>query len=306
MKICFNMSGVGLANNGGSRTLIRCAETLTNLGYDAFFWSGKSRYTWHDAKIKLVSSKTPPKCDVLIATGANSYESTASFSGLRAAYVRGLELWKAKESRLLELFRKMDVVFVNSEWQKCYLEGHNIASILQYPGIDDWFFVKNPDELPNRVGIGALCNTRHKTKKSKDIDALINSYGLPIHQLNKDIKRPTREQLNNWYNRLGIWFSPSELEGLHNPPYEAILAGCVVVATNAVRGGTSDYVIHDKTGLVYQAGNLTEAATYINRLVRDTSYRLRLWKNANDLVRTKFGTRDVRMAEFAQRLKEQL
>ena len=94
MKICFSMKGVGLANNGGSRTLVRCAEALRALGHDAFFYTGKSHYTWHKADIKCIGGDKPPPCDVLIATGANSVDSVTRYAGKRAYYVRGLELWK--------------------------------------------------------------------------------------------------------------------------------------------------------------------------------------------------------------------
>ncbi len=295
------MRGVGLANNGGSRTLIRCAETLCELGHDAFFHTGKSYYTWHKADIKCIGGKDHPPCDVSIATGANSYEHVARYSGgPRVAYVRGLELWKAKEARLLELFRKMDHIFVNSEWLLAYMKQHGIEATLQYPGIDWGWFCPQPLKKQH---IGALRNQRHKTKRHVDIDALELQLGMPILQLNRHIKRPTPEKLNAWYNTMRVWFAPTELEGLHNPPQEAAMTGCVIVATDHPRGGMQDYVVHEQTGLLYPARDIRAAAEAVLRVLHDENLRQRLQRGMMELLVKKLGTREERMAEFVSRLR---
>jgi hypothetical protein len=296
------MRGVGLANNGGSRTLVRCVETLRELGHKAFFHCGRSRYTWHPAKIECIGGETHPPCDVTIATGINSVRSVARYTSarLQTYYVRGLELWKATEATLLRSFRAVDRVFVNSQWLYAYMREYGISVMLQYPGLDPHWFHLVPRV---RAGAGALRNNRHATKRNGDIDFLERQLDQPIQQLNRHIKRPTPERLNNWYNGLKVWFAPTELEGLHNPPIEAALAGCALVCTDHPRSGMQDYAIHEQTALVYPARDIDTAARYVSRLLRDESLRQRLNTNMVELLHAKFGTRAERMREFVTRLE---
>lgn len=302
MIICFNMSGVGLANNGGSRTLIRCVEVLRELGHDAFFHSGKSYYTWHKADIKLVGGKKHPRCDVSIATGINSVKAVHRFTkGHRAYYVRGLELWKANEEKLLKSFRSVDHVFVNSEWLYTYMRENGISVTLQYPGLDwHWF----TDLHQPRAGVGAMMHNKHRTKRSADAVEVERLLGLQVWYLNRHIKHPDSPTLNVWYNRLKVWLAPTELEGLHNPPMEASLAGCALVCTDHPRNGMNDYVVDGETALVYPARDMRAAADCVRRLLDDDDLRQRLNHNMVELLRRKIGTREERMREFATRLEQ--
>ena len=301
MHICFNMSGVGLANNGGSRTLIRCAEVLSALGHDVFFHSGPSYYTWHKADIKLLSGREHPKCDVSIATGINSVKTVQQFTkGRRAYYVRGLELWKASEEKLLTSFRAVDKVFVNSEWLLHHMHHRGVEAVLQYPGLDwDWF----TDLGDKRAGVGAMMHNRHRTKRSDDAVAVEERLGIPIWYLNRHIKHPDSPTLNAWYNKLKVWFAPTELEGLHNPPMEAALAGCALVCTDHPRNGMSDYALNEQTALVYPARDVTAATQCVQRLLDDEELRQRLNANMVELLRDKVGTRRERMREFVECLR---
>lgn len=303
MRICFNVRHVGLANNGGSRTLIRCAETLRELGHDAFLYVGTNTYSWHKHNAKLIKTKEHPECDVTIATGYNSWPDVARYTkAKRCWYIRGFELWKAKEAKLLNAFKQIPNLFVNSQWLCDYLKSHNISSTVQYPGLDtDWF---KPLGLA-RSGVGALMHNIHKTKRSCDALTLKTEYNIPIKLLNKDIKKPNPEQLNNWYNGLLVWFAPTELEGLHNPPIEAALAGCALVCTDHERSGMQDYAINGETALVYPARDLVKARECIELLLADEDLRVKLNKNLVDLITTKFGTRSTRMVEFCERLKNE-
>lgn len=301
MKICFSMAGVGLANNGGSRTLIRCVETLRKLGYDAFFHSGPHHYTWHKPKIKLVGGKEHPKCDVTIATGINSFDTVTRYKqAKRTAYIRGLETWKVSEAKLIEKFKRLPHVFVNSEWLLRYMQSHDIPATLQYSGLDtEWFC----DLGGERAGVGALMHNKHLTKRSKDAVKLEERLGMSFQYLNKHIKHPNSPTLNKWYNKLKVWFAPTELEGLHNPPMEAALAGCALVCTDHPRSGMSDYAIHGETALVYPARDLKKAGEYIQELLVDEYLRSRLQRRMVELLRDKIRTRPEQMGIFAERMK---
>ena len=301
MNICFNVYAVGLANNGGSRTLIRCAETLNSLGHYAFFHSGKSRYTWHKHAVQLVAGKDHPKCDVTIATGYNSWKTVAAYrSALQCYYVRGLELWKTQESNLIKSFTAIPNIFVNSVWLQTYMRDNGISAHLQYPGLDTDLFFVNQDT--GRAGVGSLMHNKHKTKRSKDALDIASRLDEKMLFLNKDIKSPNPSALNKWYNGLKVWFAPTELEGLHNPPIEASLAGCALVCTDHPRSGMQDYAIHEQTALVYPSRNLDKAVEYVNRLLSDDKLRKELNSNMLKLLSDKFGSRASQMTQFVSKL----
>lgn len=308
LKVCFNMSGVGLANNGGSRTLIRCAEAMRENGVDVFFHSGPSRYTWHQADITLKGGKHHPECDISIATGINSVSTVSRYKNarLRTYYVRGFELWKADEAKLLDSYLAVDHVFVNSQWLYDYMRLHSIPATLQYSGIDyQWFRDLHPAigrGIPPRQYVGAMMHNKHKTKRSVDALELEKRLGQPIKFLNRDIKHPDSPTLNSWYNTIKVWFAPTELEGLHNPPMEAGLAGCALVCSDAPRGGMSDYAIHNETALVYPARDIDIAEQYVRKLLADEELRRYLAGNLRHYVCKKIGSRNDRMREFYERL----
>ncbi len=300
MRIVFNFAKTGMANNGGTRTLVRCAEGLAAHGHHVIMFCGSPRYTWHKPEGLTFAWPHHPECDVSIATGYGSWKSVASKHPCNQAYyVRGLELWSAREHELLKSFKTIPNIFVNSEWLLKYMKKHGVEATLQYSGMDTEWFMNTGHK---RSGVGALRNNRHKTKREGDIDGLEKILGLDIQQLNRHIKRPDSTTLNKWYNKLKVWFAPTELEGLHNPPMEAALAGCALVCTDHKRSGMSDYAIHGKTALIYPARDLEVAAKHVHTLLDSEDLRRDLNMGLVSLIHSKIGTRSQRMAEFADRL----
>ena len=121
--------------------------------------------------------------------------------------------------------------------------------------------------------------------------------------LNHNIKNPTPEQQNDWYNNIKVWYSPSELEGLHNPPIEAGLAGCALLCSDHKMSGTQDYAINGETALVYPAGNLKVAAKYLGKLMSDDGLRKQLNLSLVSLLNTKIGTRENNMKKLIETIK---
>lgn len=295
MKIVFNLDRVGLGNNGGSRTIIRCAETLSELGATVILY-GINQYTWHKAKNIIFKTRgSIPECDVIIATGFHSVPSTiVSKAKRKLYYIRGLELWQATEQNLLKSFRQLECI-VNSKWLLQYFKQHQIFTHLIYPGLDtDWF--KNLNQI--RSGFGALYSNRHKTKRHADATNVGKRIGIRPKMLNIDIKNANPIEMNQWYNQLKIWFAPTELEGLHNPPIEAALSGCALVCTNYERAGMSDYAIHDETALIYDARDLKLASEYVKRLLNDEADRDRLNQGLIQLLKKRIGTREYNMEKL--------
>lgn len=298
-KIVFDLHNTGLGNNGGSKTIIRCAETLQNLGCEVKIYSNiPNKYSWGIIKVKIINYI--PENFVIFATGYYSMSHVLSRSQYAETYIymRGHELWNAKEDELLRLYAKFKPghCIVNSEWLQKMLETHGIKSNLIYPGIDNSFYILPDKERKNKFG--ALYSERHKTKRHKDALKVSKLSGFSVKLLNKNIVNPTENKLNKWYNQFKVWFAPTELEGLHNCPIEASLAGCAVVCSDHPRNGMSDYAKHQETALVYPARDLDTASKYIIQLMEDEELRLKLNQGMIELLKNKIKTRKENMIEL--------
>lgn len=297
MRIVFNVLKVGLGNNGGSKTLVRCAEILKELGNDVVIASQGNNYTWNKIKVPIVSSL--PKADVVVATGFGSVKSTVQSSiPKKFYYIRGFEIWRASEKQLLNSFKSLRCI-VNSEWLVRYFKKKKIHCDLVYPGID---FDLYPCDIPV-VGredvVGGLFHTKHKTKRHDDVVYIAHRLGVRCVMLNRDIKNPKPGELSKFYNSIKVWISPSELEGLHNCPMEASLCGCGLVATDHAKGGTLDYAIHEETCLRYESRDLDMATSYVEKLLRDNSEREKLQSDMKKVLYNKIGSKMYNMTKMA-------
>ena len=299
MKIVFNLHDVGLGNNGGTRTVIKCAEVMATLGHKVILYTNvPSAYTWHSpVGIKILVQNSPPSCHAVIATGYYSVKSTLKTKAdKKFYYIRGFENWNATEHELFKTYRSLNCI-VNNTWMHKYLSKYKIKSRLIYQGLDfDKFYIL--DDVKKRKRIGSLYSERHQTKRHIDAISVNNIVGYKLRMLNKDIINPTEQKLNRWYNKSSVWFAPTELEGLHNPPMEASLAGCGLVCTDHERNGMFDYAIHNETALIYPTRNIKIAAKYVKKLIEDESLRLKLNKSMIKLLKNKIGSREHNMGMF--------
>jgi hypothetical protein len=299
MRIIFNLHNVGLGNNGGSRTLVKCAETLSKMGNDVVLHSNqKSRYRWHsiDKGVTMSLSGKIPNGDVVVATGYGSVKSTVK-SNIKKKfyYIRGFELWNAKRKNLLSSYRSLNCI-VNSSWLMEYLKENNIHSDVVYSGLDfDTYYNKNEDRDDI---IGGLFSKRHKTKRHSHVINISNLCNKKLLMLGKDCRNRPFSEINDFYNKIKVWVSTSELEGFHNPPTEASMCGCALVCTDHLRSGAGDYAINNETALMYSPGDMEFASNNVNLLLSDDKLRLRLIENMNKLLLSKIGNRKKNMKIF--------
>lgn len=301
MRIVFNLNQVGLANNGGCRTIIKCAETLSELGHEALLFTNVNKYTWHRIKVPVV--KRFPKCDALIATGIKSCWDTLNRKAeVKLYYIRGFEKWMASKKDLIRSYEQLPCI-VNSSWLQEYLLGYGVQSQVIYPGLDfEQFYLETPTSDRANI-IGALFHSRHKTKRHKDAVSVAKKLGCKLVMLNKDVCNPNPDRLRKYYNSVKVWFSPSELEGLHNPPMEAALCGAVVVATDHYRSGTSDYVKNNNTALTYPARDINEACSKVRLLFEDEQTVIRLQKAMKEKLQTVIGDRKTNMTKLVKHIQ---
>jgi hypothetical protein len=289
----FNLHNVGLGNNGGSRTLIRSAETLQELGVDTCFYSNTpNNYTWHRFDVPVI--RKPIKCDVIVATGYGSVAETLRYKcDKKFYYIRGFELWQASVNRLLKSYRSLKCI-VNSEWLQKILLNNHIKSELIYPGLD---FDDMSNDINDSRTLGGLYHSRHTTKRHTDIIAVAKHLGCKCLLLNRDLQNGSPQQVRDFYHTTGVWMAPTELEGLHNPPMEACLHGNVLVRTDHAKCGMEDYS-NTSNSLIYRARDIVGAAECVKQLLDDVVLRKKLRAAMVTVLQHKIGTRQKNMTRL--------
>jgi len=325
MKIIFSVLNTGLGNNGGSKTIIESANTLVNLGHEVYILdSGKSMYTWGPIKaqhIKLKTKRDIPDVDVIVSTGFKSVRATVRLPkrcGKQFTYIRGWELWKMSVQQIIEEVLKAPTIkIVNSIGLQQKLKSLGFESYIIRPGNDFNSIYPMVSRTPNVV-LGGLYHTKHKTKRSGWIihtaKALKSKYtniqlwmfgadsdpNIPV--IDKYLYQPNKIKKASFYNGITVWLAPSELEGLHIPPQEAMLAECVVVTTDAPLSGTSDYISHEKTGLVAK-NDIFSFVAQVERLIRDPLLRSKISKNGRKMI-IDLGSRETNMQKMVKLFEE--
>lgn len=312
MKIIFNLINCGLGNNGGSATIVKSANVLKDLGHNVIIVDNVPiAYKWSEIKVehKIVKNeKEIPDADVIIATGYATVESTLKADkgcGKKFHYIRGWETWKFSEDYIIKNILNVPTVkIVNSLCLKNKLNKYGIDSFIIRPGHDfEDFYPKGNREKSdyNNIIIGGLYNEGKKrsgkrTKwifdvcnllldKEHDIKFSLWMFGTEktIPPFPRFIKRayfdnPPIDIKNSLYNSIDIWIAPTELEGLHIPPAEAMLTECAVVGTNTEMSGMEDYLINGGTGIVTN-NDINSFYNGVKELVRNKELRLQLGKN---------------------------
>jgi glycosyltransferase involved in cell wall biosynthesis len=306
MKIIFDLRSVGLGNNGGSLTLIKSGNTLTQMGHDVtFIDSGKNQHTWVPllAKHKIVRSKNQiPIADFIIATGYKSVIETLISplsAGVKCHWIRGWETWQYSEDKIVkDILQTQTVKLVNGICLQKKLKSYGIDSYLVRPGYD--FDSISPLNIRNKkeeIILGGLNKQgRHANSKRtawlfETAKVLKRKYGDKIKfwmfgmdalpsttVVDHYVKNPTSKEKNRIYNNVDIWMAPSMLEGLHMPPAEAMITECAVVGTNAEMSGTEDYLVHNETGIVTN-NDVVSFIKGVEKLVLDKKSRTIFGRN---------------------------
>ena len=322
MYLVFNCLETGLANNGGSRTLIHCQRVLRELGHKVDIIATADRFTWFE-HIKAIK-RIPPNVDWVIATACSSVKSTLqSHCKNKAWYIRAHETWHPKfnEDKLIQLYKNPNILkIVNSIWQKEFLESFGVNCHLVYQGVDLHLWHNLRFRETNKIPvIGCMYSTQSRKQwcnfvilnKILGKDFKYIAYGnkhpdlIPKADknfLNTYLCQPDIDTLNHLYSMCDVWFAPTNSEGLHNPPMEASLCGCIICCSDAERNGMSDYAISDYSAMIYPDNDISVAAQYIREFVKYKHFA----DNAAEIIRTKINTREHNMKKFAKILKDNI
>jgi len=265
MKICFvanDKKWGGLANNGGSKTIIKSAQTLANLGHETDIVSNVDKFTWFNHKKTI--HKIPKDTDVVIAVSVSEIDNVINDSPKKARkfwWARALETWRMREKKIVEKARKINLI-TNSTWLHKLFGSYGIQNEMVWPGVDLEFW-ENREKPTDCCNIGFLYHEFHKTKRYDLCVKLMekmyrNDYysfgvGVPkdkrcLDQYKTHLDQPGWKLIRVLYQTCHIWFAPTELDSFHNPPPEANLCGCLIVCNRKPSNGMIDYAT-DETAM---------------------------------------------------------
>jgi len=329
MKIIFDLRKVGLGNNGGSSTLMKSGNMLQKLGHDVYFIdSSINKHTWEELDaphLIIKNTKTIPDADCIIATGYKSVGETVRAPkrcGVKLHWIRAWETWQYSEPDIVKhVLNAPTIKIVNSICLQQQLKKYKVESYIVRPGYD--FDLYHPtgkrDSVHGKIIVGGLYREgvhgrRKRTEwlfntarvlKGKYNNVLFYLFGSEIPPTNSLIdyylRQPTTEDKNEFYNSVHIWMAPTESEGLHLPPAEAMMTGCPVVATDAPLSGTQDYLVHNHTGIVTD-NNIDSFIDGVLALYHNREFSKSLGLNAVKKIE-ELGDRKANMIKFVQLLE---
>jgi hypothetical protein len=308
INILFNASKCGLGNNGGTKTIIRSAETLQGMGHNVVIYTTNNKYSWHKIKVPISFANSWMGSDyheVVVSVWELQYVSAIMFmeTSMRNKVVwwcRGWEKWVKGEKWLIHhaknFVKKGGRIIVNSSWlidqfkEKCGIDVE-----LCYAGLDLDVFNMPEVDIGRRV-IGFMKYHRHKTKRSDlmfKLNESRNKHGWSTSEIN--IKSGLSNiDLKKYYKFCSAWFSPTNLEGFHNVAAEANLCGCLVYCNRTESNGMGDYATEETAMRHSTWGEFMEGLKK-----PDFSKVLKM----QNVLKNKIGSREKNMKRFVGLLK---
>lgn len=298
----------GLQNNGGSRTILLSAKVLQQLGHNVNVVAVCDKFTWF--KHIKVRKTVPKNTDICIAISISDVgHIMKNVKDCRLAYwARPIEFWQKDEHVALNILskfvRKRDgLIMCNSGWQVEWLNKYAVNSNLLFAGIDynKWL---NKRMLKYRK-YHICCQYSDKSRKRwEDFRKLRRKLGDKFKYvgfgsknckdkfLDKYIKNPTHDELQNMYNDSVYFFAPNRFEGFYNCAAEAALCGCIVMRSNYSTNGMFDWADTDHTLTFYTIGDAVDKIKKYDGV--------RLYKNLRKHIKSVVGTREKNMKRLVE------
>ena len=304
----------GLANNGGSATILKMVAHLRKLGHQADVVTqhkDKFHFFRHPKPIRHI----PKDADVCIAVSSNDIKPMLARMPKRAKpfyWARLLDApAKISEEKLIKYASRVKTL-VNSEGLRDWFAERGVPTSICYQGVDveDW-----ADDFRgvSKPTVGFLVSTK-KRKHFDVVKDIVRGLGSEYDYIGYGAKadqdrctmgftarnflyfkvNQRRDELCHMYSSVDIWCATSTQEGLHNPPMEAALCGSAVVYPDAPMAGCSDHCIDGETAWRYRAKDAQDACRAIRQADRS--------RNAahKKMILEKIGSREM----AAERLLE--
>ena len=311
MNILFNASQCGLGDNGGTKTIIRCAETLQDMGHRVQIYAKTNKYTWHKPGVTIKDNDWYGGNDEF--TGAYCWDKEILVSVWEVEqnmkwhrdnlidhrtrdfwYMRGWEKWVHGEDWLISQIKKFvsagGRIIVNSSWLMDKLLRMGIDCALCYSGLDlDFWYVQKQKGWSY---IGYLAKGKHGTKHYDICERIHNETALRTIELEPKLGY---SELKSFYNNCMLWLAPTELEGFHQCLAEANLCGCLVVCNRMPSNGMGDYAT-DETAMRYDTWD-----ELISCIENPDFSKVPLMQK---VLREKIGNREENMRKFIKILED--
>jgi glycosyltransferase involved in cell wall biosynthesis len=276
-------------------------------------WSRRIRQIdWHeiDPRIRMhyvsdLSASHIPDADVVVATAwwtaiyVNSYPSA---KGKKHYFIQNYEIFDGPSPMVDATWRFPIKKAVISSWlaDKAKELGVPASEVTYVPyGFDHqkYSIIEPLASRPRRVvmlyhaapwkkclaGIEALELAHEFNQETQAV--LFGTFTRP-RQLPSWIayeRSPSQNQLvRDIYNRASVYLCPSEFEGWHLPPAEAVACGCTIVSTDI--GGVRDYAIDGQTALLAALGDTLGLATCVTALLDNNQLRLSLGNACREVL----------------------
>lgn len=331
MIITINTQNVGCGDNGGTATLFHSANILNRLGHHVNVVSDiENRFTWFklDGPQFIYTHRDDyPDADVIMATGVGSVDRVLRVPKARGAkfwWIRAHETWIARPEDLFSRYRNPRLrKMVNSEGLKDFIwKETGVNAAVMRPGQD--FDVFRPTRERDWTGegdlvIGSLYTERPSKRfkqipyviaglRSRGIECKLRLFGTWETPMGLDydeyLEKPSPDDLRELYNGVDFWLAPSRTEGLHIPPQEAMLCGCVVIGAVGELNGTNDYIDDGATGFLVKEPD--ETIEILTRFAEDEGFRAEVAEvsNAGRESIKSFGDRKFNMELMVEHFKK--
>ena len=195
MDIIFNCLDSGLGNNGGSRTIVRSANTLKKMGHNVCILNpprkninkldspnNTTAYNWDMINVPVISEGWGSiHADVILATAFASVKTTMetpNHCGIKAHWLRGFETWRHSEGWIIKnVLNQPTIKIVNSICLQNKLKEYNVESKIVRPGYDFHEIYPIDIRKENKViTIGGLYSqgSKRKSKRTDWIFEVVN------------------------------------------------------------------------------------------------------------------------------------
>lgn len=241
MNIVFYAASSGLGNNGGSRTILKSAQTLRDMGHTVDIVAGVDRFTYFDHPPAV--GHIPAHTDVVIAVSWMDVESMhKDWPGPCAWWLRNWDTHRLTEPEICRL-AAVQPTCVNGEFIQRRFRRAGIESEVVYQGIDFDMWIATDRPRGRMVGTIQRGEQRYRYCDFERL-AVISKGCFGFDSVAKS------DNMAEWYQSIDFYFAPQILGGLSNPPMEAAMCGALIVCPGIEESGLDDYA-NSETAIIY-------------------------------------------------------